>query len=208
MMWGDIYIIRCNYLVYLMRCNCLNISLCHAFSSDTQAHFCKVNDFYWISNNYPSFFLLLPQKTPNIASYRPRSSLPPSLLASSLACLLPAPVPPCSQPCLPPPCPRSRKFSSGLQLRAPSLVLPSFPPSLRFITRSPLFAYTFLVHTSAFPFVLFGSPISILLRPHPYCLVLPFSMLTVVFYSFPPSFSLLFPFVPLFLLTSHYPPSA
>ena len=33
--------------------------------------------------------------------------------------------------------------------------------------------------------MLFGSPISILLRPHPYCLVLPFSMLTVVFYSFP-----------------------
>ena len=97
----------------------------------------------------------------------------------------PCPVPPCLQPCLPPPFPRSRKFSSGLQLRAPSLVLPSFPPSLRFITRSPLFAYTFLVHTSAFPFVLFGSPISILLRPHPYCLVLPFSMLTVVFYSFP-----------------------
>ena len=89
----------------------------------------------------------------------------------------------------PPPCPRSRKFSSGLQLRAPSLVLPPFPLSLRFITRSPLFAYTFLVHTSAFPFVLFGSPISILLRPHPYCLVLPFSMLTVVFYSFPPPFS-------------------
>ena len=55
-----------------MRCNCLNISLCHAFSSDTQAHFCKVNDFYWISNNYPSFFLFLPQKTPKIAS-----SLPP-----------------------------------------------------------------------------------------------------------------------------------
>ena len=173
--------------------------------SDTQAHFCKVNDFYWISNNYPSFFLFLPQKTPKIASSLsrsslsrsslsrsslprsslPRSSLPPFLLASSLACLLPAPVPPCSQPCLPPPCPRSRKFSSGLQLRAPSLVLPPFPPSLRFITRSPLFAYTFLVHTSAFPFVLFGSPISILLRPHPYCLVLPFSMLTVVFYSFP-----------------------
>lgn len=75
--------------------------------SDTQAHFCKVNDFYWISNNYPSFFLFLPQKTPKIAS-----SLPPFLLA---------PVPPCLQPCLPPPCPRSRKFSSGLQLRAPSL---------------------------------------------------------------------------------------
>ena len=120
----------------------------------------------------------------------------------------PCTVPPCLQPCLPPPFPRSRKFSSGLQLRAPSLVLPPFPPSLRFITRSPLFAYTFLVHTSAFPFVLFGSPISILLPPHPYCLVLPFSMLTVVFYSFPPSFSFLFPFVLLFLLTSHYPPSA
>lgn len=56
--------------------------------SDTQAHFCKVNDFYWISNNYPSFFLFLPQKTPKIAS-----SLPPFLLAPSLACLLLAPVP-------------------------------------------------------------------------------------------------------------------
>ena len=47
--------------------------------SDTQAHICKVNDFYWISNNYPSFFLFLPQKTPKIAS-----SLPPALPASSL----------------------------------------------------------------------------------------------------------------------------
>ena len=47
--------------------------------SDTQTHFCKVNDFYWISNNYPSFFLFLPQKTPKIAS-----SLPPALPASSL----------------------------------------------------------------------------------------------------------------------------
>ena len=47
--------------------------------SDTQPHFCKVNDFYWISNNYPSFFLFLPQKTPKIAS-----SLPPALPASSL----------------------------------------------------------------------------------------------------------------------------
>ena len=56
--------------------------------SDTQPHFCKVNDFYWISNNYPSFFLFLPQKTLKIAS-----SLPPFLLASSLACLLLAPVP-------------------------------------------------------------------------------------------------------------------
>lgn len=56
--------------------------------SDTQSHICKVNDFYWISNNYPSFFLFLLQKTPKIAS-----SLPPFLLASSLACLLPSPVP-------------------------------------------------------------------------------------------------------------------
>lgn len=39
--------------------------------SDTQAHFCKVNDFCWISNNYPSFFLFLPQKTPKIASTLP-----------------------------------------------------------------------------------------------------------------------------------------
>ena len=46
--------------------------------------FCKVNDFYWISNNYPSFFLFLPQKTPKIASSLPRSSLPPALPASSL----------------------------------------------------------------------------------------------------------------------------
>lgn len=72
--------------------------------SDTQAHFCKVNDFYWISNNYPSFFSLF---TPKNSENR----------------LLLAPVPPCLQPCLPPPCPRSRKFSSGLQLRA-------CPPSL------------------------------------------------------------------------------
>ena len=71
-----------------MRCNCLNISLCHAFSSGISAHFCKVNDFYWMSNNYPSFFLFLPPKTPKIAS-----SLPAFLLALSLACLLPAPVP-------------------------------------------------------------------------------------------------------------------
>lgn len=142
--------------------------------SDTHAHFCKVNDFYWISNNYPSFFLFLPRKTPKIAS-----SLPPF---------------------------------PEVFFRAPAEGSLPRPPSLTSVLTvhncSPLFAYTFLVHMSAFPFVLFGSPISILLRPHPYCLVLPFSMLTVVFYSFPPSFSLLFPFVPLFLLTSHYPPSA
>ena len=58
--------------------------------SDTQPHFCKVNDFYWISNNYPSFFLFLPQKTPKIASSLPRSSLPPALPAFSLPPALPA----------------------------------------------------------------------------------------------------------------------
>ena len=139
----------------------------------------------------PLFFSFYPKKLRKSPPPCPRSSLPPSI-----ACLLLAPVPPCLQHCLPPPFPRSRKFSSGLQLRAPSLVLPPFPPSLRFITRSPLFAYTFLVHTSAFPFVLFGSPISILLRPHPYCLVLPFSMLTVVFYSFPLLSLFFFPLSP------------
>ena len=131
--------------------------------------FCKVNDFYWISNNYPSFFLFLPQKTPKIASSLPRSSLPPALPASSL-----------------PPFPE-------VFFRAPaegSLPRPPFLSSVLTVHNpQPPFAYTFLVHTSAFPFVLFGSPISILLRPHPYCLVLPFSMLTVVFYSFPPPFS-------------------
>ena len=44
--------------------------------------------------------------------------------------------------------------------------------------------------------MLFGSPISILLRPHPYCLVLPFSMLTVVFYSFPLLSLFFFPMSP------------
>ena len=44
--------------------------------------------------------------------------------------LLLAPVPPCLHPCLPPPCPRSRKFSSGLQLRAPAEGSLLRPPSL------------------------------------------------------------------------------
>ena len=52
--------------------------------SDTQAHFCKVNDFYWISNNYPSFFLFLPKKLRKSPPPCPRSSLPPALPASSL----------------------------------------------------------------------------------------------------------------------------
>ena len=117
----------------------------------------------------PLFFSFYPQKLRKSPPPCPRFSLLPALPASSL-----------------PPFPE-------VFFRAPAEgslpFLPPFPPSLRFITRSPLFAYTFLVHTSAFPFVLLGSPISILLPPHPYCLVLPFSMLTVVFYSFPPPFS-------------------
>ena len=52
--------------------------------SDTQAHICKVNDFYWISNNYPSFFLFLPKKLRKSPPPCPRSSLPPALPASSL----------------------------------------------------------------------------------------------------------------------------
>lgn len=109
----------------------------------------------------PLFFSFYSKKLRKSPPPCPRSSLPPALPTSSL-----------------PPFPE-------VFFRAPAEGSLPRPPSLRFITRSPLFAYTFLVHTSAFPFVLFGSPISILLRPHPYCLVLPFSMLTVVFYSFP-----------------------
>lgn len=191
--------------------------------SDTQAHFCKVNDFYWISNNYPSFFLFLPQKTPKIASSLPPFLLAPFLLASSLACLLPAPVPPCLQPCLPPPCPvppclqpclpppcpRSRKFSSGLQLRA--LSLPR-PPSLTSVLT---------VHNPQPPFCLHFSCLYVSLSicafwlSHFYsftpssllsCPPIQYAYSCVLLFS--PSFSLLFPFVPLFLLTSHYPPSA
>ena len=182
-----------------MRCNCLNISLCHAFSSDTQApsaklmsdtqaHFCKVNDFYWISNNYPSFFLFLPQKTPKIAS-----SLPPFLLAPSLACLLPSPFP-------------------EVFFRAPAEGSLPRPPSLSSVLTVHNPQPPFCLHFSC-PYVSLSicafwlshfysfTPSSLLSCPpiqYAYSCVLLFS----------PSFSLLFPFVPLFLLTSHYPPSA
>ena len=46
--------------------------------------FCKVNDFYWISNNYPSFFSFYPKKLRKSPPPCPRSSLPPALPASSL----------------------------------------------------------------------------------------------------------------------------
>ena len=143
--------------------------------SDTQAHFCKVNDFYWISKIIPLFFSFYPQKL--------RKS--------------------------PPPCPRSRKFSSGLQLRAPSLS--SLPPSSSVLT----------VHNPQPPFCLhFSCPyvslsICAFWLSHFYsftpssllsCPPIQYAYSCVLLFS--PSFSLLFPFVPLFLLTSHYPPSA
>ena len=109
--------------------------------SDTQTHFCKVNDFYWISNNYPSFFLFLPRKTPKIASF-----LPPFLLASSLACLLPAPVPPCPRSSLPPALPTSS--------------LPPFPevffraPAEGSLPRPPFLSSVLTVHNPQPPFCL------------------------------------------------------
>ena len=122
--------------------------------------------------------------------------------------LLLAPVPPCLQPCLPPPFPRSRKFSSGLQLRAPSLVLPPSSSVLTVHNPQPPFCLHFscpYVSLSICAFWLSHfysfTPSSLLSCPpiqYAYSCVLLFS----------PSFSLLFPYVPLFLLTSHYPPSA
>ena len=185
--------------------------------SDTQAHFCKVNDFYWISNNYPSFFLFLPPKTPKIAS-----SLPPFLPAPSLACLLTAPVPPCLQPCLPPPCPRS-----SLLTALPTSSLPPFPevffraPAEGSLLRPPSLTSVLTVHNPQPPFCLhFSCPyvslsICAFWLSHFYsftpssllsCPPIQYAYSCVLLFS--PSFSLLFPFVPLFLLTSHYPPSA
>ena len=185
--------------------------------SDTQAHFCKVNDFCWISNNYPSFFLFLPPKTPKITS-----SLPPFLLAHSLACLLPAPVPPCLQPCLPPPCPRS-----SLLTALPTSSLPPFPevffraPAEGSLLVLPPSSSVLTVHNPQPPFCLhFSCPyvslsICAFWLSHFYsftpssllsCPPIQYAYSCVLLFS--PSFSLLFPFVPLFLLTSHYPPSA
>lgn len=100
--------------------------------SDTQAHICKVNDFYWISNNYPSFFLFLPQKTPKIAS-----SLSPFLLA---------PVPPCSR--------------SSLSPALPAFSLPPFPevffraPAEGSLPRPPSLSSVLTVHNPQPPFCL------------------------------------------------------
>ena len=166
--------------------------------SDTQAHFCKVNDFCWISNNYPSFFLFLPQKTPKIASslspfLLASFLLAPFLLASSLACLLPSPVP-------------------GSFFRAPAEGALPRPPFLSSVLTVHNPQPPFCLHFSC-PYVSLSicafwlshfysfTPSSLLSCPpiqYAYSCVLLFS----------PSFSLLFPFVPLFLLTSHYPPSA
>ena len=151
--------------------------------SDTQSHICKVNDFYWISNNYPSFFLFLPQKTPKIAS-----SLPPALPASSL--------PPFPEVFFRAPAegslPRPPFLSSVLTVHNPQ------PPfclhfSCPYVSLS-ICAF-WLSHFYSF------TPSSLLSCPpiqYAYSCVLLFS----------PSFSFLFPFVLLFLLTSHYPPSA
>lgn len=95
--------------------------------SDTQAHFCKVNDFYWISNNYPSFFSL----------FTPKNSKNRLLLAR---------VPPCLQPCLAPPCPRSS--------------LPPFPevffraPAEGSLPRPPFLSSVLTVHNPQPPFCL------------------------------------------------------
>ena len=172
--------------------------------------FCKVNDFYWISNNYPSFFLFLPQKTPKIASSLPpfpevffrapaegRSSLPPALPAFSLPPALPASsLPPFPEVFFRAPAegslPRPPSLSSVLTVHNPQ------PPfclhfSCPYVSLS-ICAF-WLSHFYSF------TPSSLLSCPpiqYAYSCVLLFS----------PSFSLLFPFVPLFLLTSHYPPSA
>ena len=165
--------------------------------SDTQAHFCKVNDFCWISNNYPSFFLFLPQKTPKIASSLPRSSLPTACPRSSLPPALPrSSLPPFPEVFF-------RAPAEGSLLRPPSLTSvltvhnPQPPFCLHFSCPyvSLSICAFWLSHFYSF------TPSSLLSCPpiqYAYSCVLLFS----------PSFSLLFPFVPLFLLTSHYPPSA
>ena len=161
--------------------------------SDTQAHFCKVNDFYWISNNYPSFFLFLPQKTPKIAFSLPRSSLPRSSLLPAL----------------------------------PASSLPPFPevffraPAEGSLPRPPSLTSVLTVHNPQPPFCLHFSCLYVSLSicafwlSHFYsftpssllsCPPIQYAYSCVLLFS--PSFSLLFPFVPLFLLTSHYPPSA
>ena len=131
-------------------------------------------------------------------------------------CFLPSsfPLPPCPLPFLPPlPCPRSS--------------LPPFPevffraPAEGSLPRPPSLSSVLTVHNPQPPFCLhFSCPyvslsICAFWLSHFYsftpssllsCPPIQYAYSCVLLFS--PSFSLLFPFVLLFLLTSHYPPSA
>ena len=131
-------------------------------------------------------------------------------------CFLPSsfPLPPCPLPFLPPlPCPRSS--------------LPPFPevffraPAEGSFPRPPSLSSVLTVHNPQPPFCLhFSCPyvslsICAFWLSHFYsftpssllsCPPIQYAYSCVLLFS--PSFSLLFPFVLLFLLTSHYPPSA
>ena len=131
-------------------------------------------------------------------------------------CFLPSsfPLPPCPLPFLPPlPCPRSS--------------LPPFPevffraPAEGSLPRPPSLTSVLTVHNPQPPFCLhFSCPyvslsICAFWLSHFYsftpssllsCPPIQYAYSCVLLFS--PSFSLLFPFVLLFLLTSHYPPSA
>ena len=136
------------------------------------------------------------------------------------------PLPPCPRsslpPALPSPCPRS-----SLLPALPASSLPPFPevffraPAEGSLPRPPSLSSVLTVHNPQPPFCLhFSCPYvslsicafwlshfysftpSSLLSCHP----IQYAYSCVLLFS--PSFSLLFPFVPLFLLTSHYPPSA
>ena len=130
--------------------------------------------------------------------------------------------PPCLQPCLPPPCPRS-----SLPPALPASSLPPFPevffraPAEGSLPRPPSLTSVLTVHNPQPPFCLhFSCPyvslsICAFWLSHFYsftpssllsCPPIQYAYSCVLLFS--PSFSLLFPFVPLFLLTSHYPPSA
>lgn len=140
----------------------------------------------------PLFFSFYPQKLRKSPPSCPRSSLPPALPTSSL-----------------PPFPE-------VFFRAPAEGSLPRPPSLNSVLTVHNPQPPFCLHFSC-PYVSLSicafwlshfysfTPSSLLSCPpiqYAYSCVLLFSPF------FPPSFSLLFPFVLLFLLTSHYPPSA
>ena len=142
----------------------------------------------------PLFFSFYPKKLQKSPPPCPRSSLPPALPASSL-----------------PPFPE-------VFFRAPAEG--SLPPSSS-LPRPPFLSSVLTVHNPQPPFCLhFSCPyvslsICAFWLSHFYsftpssllsCPPIQYAYSCVLLFS--PSFSLLFPFVPLFLLTSHYPPSA